>query len=90
MRPLIILVLKWVLAIGLLAGLLWMSRDNLQKLQGRQILWGAFGIALLRRSHGGNCWYGESDCRLPSANRFDWECWAKPSIRWGPGRSAAI
>ena len=41
--------LKWLLAIGLLGGLLWMSRDNLAQLQDRKILWGVFAVALVIR-----------------------------------------
>ena len=45
-RALIIVVLKWLLAMALLGGLFWQSRDNLADLQNRQILWSAFAIAL--------------------------------------------
>ena len=45
-RPLVIGALKWLLAIGLLAGLFWLSRDNLAELKNRKILWGAFAVAL--------------------------------------------
>ena len=42
----IVTVLKWLLAVGLLASLLWFSRDNLAQLQNRKILWSCLGIAL--------------------------------------------
>ena len=48
-RTIIVVTLKWLLAIGLLAGLLWMSRDNLAKLKDRQILWPMFVAALVVR-----------------------------------------
>lgn len=45
-RAAIIGILKWLLAIGLLSTLLWLSRDDIRKLQARQILWGMFAAAL--------------------------------------------
>ena len=45
-RALLVAALKWLLAIGLLAGLLWLSRDNLAELRNRRILWGVFAVAL--------------------------------------------
>lgn len=45
-RARLIAVAKWLLAIGLMGGLLWMSRDNLAELGKRQILWGIFAVAL--------------------------------------------
>lgn len=42
----LIVACKWLLAIGLLGGLLWMSREDLAKLGQRQILWNIFAVAL--------------------------------------------
>lgn len=43
------MVLKWLLAVGILAGLYHMSGDNLAKLKERQILWSMFAVALAIR-----------------------------------------
>lgn len=48
-RVILIVALKWLLAIGLLAALLWFSRDNLAQLSTRRILWGVFLTALIIR-----------------------------------------
>ena len=48
-RPIIVVALKWLLAIALLGGLLWMSRDNLAKLKDREIVWSMFAAALVVR-----------------------------------------
>ncbi len=46
---LIVLVMKWLLAMGMLAALWWMSRDSLAKLQNRHFVWQAFAIAFATR-----------------------------------------
>ncbi|WP_010586879.1 lysylphosphatidylglycerol synthase transmembrane domain-containing protein [Schlesneria paludicola] len=48
-RAIVITSFKWLLAIGLLAGLYVMCGKDLAKLKDRQILWGMFGAALLVR-----------------------------------------
>ncbi|WP_373653099.1 lysylphosphatidylglycerol synthase transmembrane domain-containing protein [Schlesneria sp. DSM 10557] len=48
-RAILIVALKWLLAIGLLSALLWFSRDNLAQLRSRRILWGVFLMALAIR-----------------------------------------
>ncbi len=48
-RAKLIAIFKWLLAIGLMAGLLWMSRKTLADLKDRKILWGVFAAALVVR-----------------------------------------
>ena len=44
-----VVILKWLLAIGLMVGLLWMSRKTLADMKDRKILWGIFAAALVVR-----------------------------------------
>ena len=48
-RQLAIGLLKWLLAIGILAFLYWMSHKSLADLRNREILWWGFGLALCMR-----------------------------------------
>ncbi len=45
-RSIIVNLLKWLFAIGLLSMLLWVNRHDLIQLQYRKILWGVFAAAL--------------------------------------------
>ena len=45
-KKLLVTAFKWLLAVGLIGLLYWMSGDNLAKLKDRKILWSMFGVAL--------------------------------------------